>query len=293
MATSAEYWIFCSPSAPSSALCLAAGLSGKGHYGPHPASASCLDTPRVLGTSCSHHRARAVSPRGTGITSGDSTALVVVGPAAPAGGQVVTGPGNDSLARLGRSGAMGTPEAPGAVFVLIRDRCAPPHPTRPRPSQDWAAPLPLQGWAGRVPEGLLARCAQTEKLGGAGQRGSSLPLTSLGCPKQSQRALPPRCAHLRGRTALGLDGSASPRLWLRFCAPGPVPLTALAGPRRAAARARRCLWKMGRVWGVGCGGNGQWGASPEHVGAWAAPGKFPVSLWRDRSWGCAEAETVS
>lgn len=160
----------------------------------------------------------------------------------------------------------------------------PPHPTRPRPSQDWAAPLPLQGWAGRVPEGLLARCAQTEKLGGAGQRGSSLPLTSLGCPKQSQRALPPRCAHLRGRTALGLDGSASPRLWLRFCAPGPVPLTALAGPRRAAARARRCLWKMGRVWGVGCGGNGQRGASPEHVGAWAAPGKFPVSLWRDRSW---------
>lgn len=133
VATSAEYWIFCSPSAPSSALCLAAGLSGKGHYGPHPASASCLDTPRVLGTSCSHHRARAVSPRGTGITSGDSTALVVVGPAAPAGGQVVTGPGNDSLARLGRSGAMGTPEAPGAVFVLIRDRCAPPHPTPPAP----------------------------------------------------------------------------------------------------------------------------------------------------------------
>lgn len=151
VATSAEYWIFCSPSAPSSVLCLAAGLSGKGHYGPHPASASCLDTPRVLGTSCSHHRARAVSPRGTGITSGDSTALVVVGPAAPAGGQVVTGPGNDSLARLGRSRAMGTPKAPGAVFVLIRDRCAPPHPTPPHPPPSQpglGGPSPTAGLGG-------------------------------------------------------------------------------------------------------------------------------------------------
>lgn len=69
------------------------------------------------GTS-GHHRARAVSPRGTGTSSGDSTALVVVGPAAPAGGQVVTGPGNDSLPASGGAELRERQRSQGrAVFV--------------------------------------------------------------------------------------------------------------------------------------------------------------------------------
>lgn len=214
------------------------------------------------GTS-GHHRARAVSPRGTGTSSGDSTALVVVGPAAPAGGQVVTGPGNDSLARLGRSGATGTPEVPGAggvcLFLLETDV---PHPTPPHPPPSQpglGAPLPLQGWAGRVPEGLLARCAQTEKLGATGQRGSSLPLTSLGCPKQSQRALSSRCAHLRGRAALGLDGSASPGPGSGSAPPARFPLQlwlAHGGrqPERGDASRR---WVGCGVWSVVGTGSGE------------------------------------
>lgn len=59
VATSAEYWSFCSSSAPSSPLCLAAGLSGKRRCGPQPCSASCVDSPGLLRTPLQ-------PPRGSG-----------------------------------------------------------------------------------------------------------------------------------------------------------------------------------------------------------------------------------
>lgn len=128
------------------------------------------------------------------------------------------------------------------LSVLIRDRCAPPHPTPPSPVPARTG-LPLSHCRAGRGGYLRGSLPAALRLRSWGPQGSAVLAASYlpRLPEAVPAALPPRCAHLRGRTALGLDGSTSPRLRLRFCAPGLVPLTALAGPRRAAARARKCL----------------------------------------------------
>lgn len=168
------------------------------------------------------------------------------------------------------------------LSVLIRDRCAPPHPTPPaavpaRTGQ--AAPLPLQGWAGRVPEGLLARCAQTEKLGATGQRGPRCLLPpSVARISPSGIALAVRSSQRQNSFRLGPKRLA-PAPVLR---PRPGSPYSSGWPTEGGSPSAEMPLEDGS--GVGCGGNGQRGASPEHVGAWPAPGNFPVSLWRDQSW---------
>ncbi|XP_066239109.1 nematocyst expressed protein 3-like [Saccopteryx leptura] len=146
-----------------------------------------------------------------------------------------------------------------SLSSLIRDKCAP----RPPPpfGEGWAAPPPLAE-PGRVLKGLLARCAQVERVPArSGARVftvSHLALAAGSVHAGIARATrSPRTPHgVRLQLEHRRPRPTPPARRLPAVAAAPDSTTAPAGQATAAARARRGPLGGPAPWDGGAGGRG-------------------------------------